>query len=502
MATVSKKTIFMGINKPSDKCLLVSIPMKMYRIQTNKFTSGLNYFQKAVLKLKFMPRMSNDKIAGLLHLDEHLVNIIVSQLEAKELITSAGFLTPKGEQLRNDTDGILIDEREKQLGYIFSYSEESELFPYYQPRVVYVDRNNGELLYQTENGTLSVELPFDITEGDASPASAPSEEQILQIIKNSAYRSTNSESEIDDISEGLLKIRFIPDDKPEDVSVCTYVYLPESEDDDTYSDDWHVSDPFRQGDNYELKLYLEMEKKRNKAFNDALNSTFKNAVTENNKRYDESQAWFEETVNARIDELFGRERFEKMGSKMKQSIYSVVSYYMQMERHDFRKIEYGQIQMFFINTQAALETVLMHDQQKRKEAYKYIENCYGIYSTKDDRQQCLRNVYGKRLLSGIRQQVPNIIYYKKTKDWKGKSLMNYLMKFIMTLEAELDAEDYKIIGLIKNRIDTIIRISEIRNNVGHGNMEDKTGNDSFGGNDAKEYFQFMTDFINDYLSIL
>ena len=65
MAIESNKTIFMGMSKPSDKCLLVSIPMSMYRIQTNKFTSGLNYFQKAVLKLKYMPQISNAKIAEL-----------------------------------------------------------------------------------------------------------------------------------------------------------------------------------------------------------------------------------------------------------------------------------------------------------------------------------------------------------------------------------------------------------------------------------------------------
>ena len=68
MAIESNKTIFMGMSKPSDKCLLVSIPMSMYRIQTNKFTSGLNYFQKAVLKLKYMPQISNAKIAELLEI--------------------------------------------------------------------------------------------------------------------------------------------------------------------------------------------------------------------------------------------------------------------------------------------------------------------------------------------------------------------------------------------------------------------------------------------------
>ena len=70
MAAESRKTIFMGLQKPSDKSFLVSIPMSMYRIQTRQFTSGLNYFQKAVLKLKFMPQLSNEKIATILNLDD------------------------------------------------------------------------------------------------------------------------------------------------------------------------------------------------------------------------------------------------------------------------------------------------------------------------------------------------------------------------------------------------------------------------------------------------
>lgn len=90
MAIESNKTIFMGMAKPSDKCLLVSIPMSMYRIQTNKFTSGLNYFQKAVLKLKYMPQISNAKIAELLHLDEHLINLIVSQQKVRDFYLALG----------------------------------------------------------------------------------------------------------------------------------------------------------------------------------------------------------------------------------------------------------------------------------------------------------------------------------------------------------------------------------------------------------------------------
>ena len=103
MAAESRKTIFMGLQKPSDKCFLVSIPMSMYRIQTRRFTSGLNYFQKAVLKLKFMPQLSNEKIATILNLDERLVNLIVEQLETMTVVdVNSGKNLSKNDLTRNN----------------------------------------------------------------------------------------------------------------------------------------------------------------------------------------------------------------------------------------------------------------------------------------------------------------------------------------------------------------------------------------------------------------
>ena len=47
MAIESDKTIFMGMSKPSDKCLLVSIPMSMYRVHI-----GFELFSKGCTKIK------------------------------------------------------------------------------------------------------------------------------------------------------------------------------------------------------------------------------------------------------------------------------------------------------------------------------------------------------------------------------------------------------------------------------------------------------------------
>ena len=510
MAIESNKTIFMGMAKPSDKCLLVSIPMSMYRIQTNKFTSGLNYFQKAVLKLKYMPQISNAKIAELLHLDEHLINLIVSQLESKGLLLSTGFLTPEGEDMRNNADGFIVDDSQRQIGYIFSYDDGNELFPYYQREVNFAEVSNGELVYNTERGTRSVEAPLNIIESDNTLGLPPSEEEILQVIKNSTYRDMEGDGDVEDITQQMFQIKYIPNNKPETVMVCTYIYLPQG--DNGYDDDWLVLDPFGKGNNYELKLYLEKEKKTNRQFSTVLFNTFKDVVTENNRKFDESVKWFEEQVQERIAIIFG-DNFQKMDSNIQQAIHEVVDYYMRMERNDFKSISHAQKQMFFINMQAAIESILKQDQADREDVYTDLNNNFGDdayanldknyrdYTAISERKQCLKAVFKKRILSDT-DIVPWVLSQKKTKNWKGRSLLDYLMKFIMSLSCEPNLEDCKVIKVFKNRIDTIVGITEMRNHVGHGTTESQDRSSAFTGDDAREYFSFMTDLINDYFKTL
>lgn len=498
MAIESDKIIFMGMAKPSDKCLLVSIPMNMYRIQTNTFTSGLNYFQKAVLKLKYMPQIGNAKIAGLLHLDEHLINLIVSQLESKGLLLSTGFLTPEGEKMRNNADGFMIDDSHRQIGYVFSYDDGNELFPYYQREVNFAQVSNGELVYNTERGISSVEPPLKIIESENTLGLPPSEEEIIQVIKNSTYRDMEGEGDVEDITRQMFQIKFIPSNKPETVAVCTYIYLAQG--DNGYDDDWLVLDPFGNGDNYELKLYLEKEKKTNRQFSKLLFDAFKDAETENNRKFDESVKWFEEQVQERIAITFD-DNYKKMDSNIRQAIHDVVDYYMRMERNDFKSISHAQKQMFFMNMQAAIESILIQDQTDREDTYADLDNNYGEYAAQEDRQQCLRAVFRKRILSDT-TTVPHVLLKRKTRSWTGRSLLDYLMKFIMSLSCEPNLDDCKVIKVFKNRIDTIVGITEMRNHVGHGTTESQDRSSAFTGTDAIEYYNFMKDFINDYIKTL
>lgn len=501
MAIESDKTIFMGMAKPSDKSLLVSIPMYMYRIQTNRFTSGLNFFQKAVLKLKYMPQISNAEIAALLHLDEHLINLITDQLVDKELLLSMGQLTPEGEKLRNNADDFIVDDSKRQIGYIFTYDDGNELFPYYQKEVRFAEVSNGVLVYSTDKGTKSVELPENVIEGANPLGSAPTEEDILQVIKNSSYKVMEGESDVDDITQQMFQIKYIPDNKPIPVTVCTYIYLPQKDGDEGYDDDWLVLDPFGSGNNYELKLYLEQEKRNNKRFKTLLFNTFKDVVTENNIKFDESIKWFDEQVQERISVIFDIDKYSKMDANIQQAIHDVVASYMRMERNDFKSISHAQKQLFFMNMQSAIESILIQDQTDREDIYVDLNNNYGEFASQEDRKDCLRAVYRKRVLSDT-NYVPGVLLKKKTGSWKGRSLLDYLMKFIMSLSCEPDIEGCKIIQVFKNRIDTIVGIAEKRNHVGHGTTESKDRQSEFTSQDVVDYFNFMKNLINDFINTL
>ncbi len=499
METESNKTIFMGMPKPSDKCLFVSIPMNMYRIQTNKFTSGLNYFQKAVLRLKYMPQMSNFKIAGLLNLDERLVNKIVSELENNGLINNSGFITPKGEMIKNEGDGFIIDDKHTQIGYIFSYGKEDELFPYYQNSIEYAEINENSLIYNTDYGVKSVGKPLSVLNPHIPTKEPPNEYDILQLLKNTHYRAMDENANVENTDQGIFKFKYIPEKKPQSVNICTYIYLPQKANSDLYEDDWMVLDPFGNGDSYELKLFIEEEQKVNKALAKRLFETFKDAETEYNRRFDESTEWFEEQVEERIKHTFDEEKFALLNDKIKEYVKDVFESFMRMERNGFDNIKHSHKQLFFINMQTTIENILLQDQKDREEAYFDIEENYGEYGVQEDRQQILKAVFRKKILSE-NTMVPAVIYKSKTKsvNWKGKSLLNYLMKFIMSFYFEKNLEDCKIINVFKNRIDTIVGITEMRNHVGHETNKEL----EFTGHDAVDYYMFINELINDYIKIL
>lgn len=487
------------MKKPEDKCLLVAIPMDMYRIQTNKFKSGLNFFQNAVLKLKYLPHISNQRIAELLNLDEYLVNRIEGELVSDGLLSESGVVTTEGDKVMNDSESFIIDDKNRQVGYVFSYNNGKDYFPYYQREIQYANIDETGMTFSVDNETKYIdEQPLNLNETETYEATAPREETVLNMIRNTYHHYLEASDSDEDLSRNLLKIDFLPNKQAEKVMVCTYVYLPKVENESYYNDDWRVLDPFGNGDSYELKLFLEDEKVKNKDFSITLHSTFVDVITENNRKFDEAEKWLNEQVAERLAELFDAKAFLKLDSNVQKSMCSVVKSYLRMERKHFTHITEEFVQPFFINLQSAVETILLQDQNEREEVYDDLDNNCGYGSSKEDRQRCLKSVYKKRLLSDT-TLVPKVLYGVKTNSWTGKSLLDYLMKFIMSLAFEPYLEDCKVICVFKNRIETILDIAQSRNQMGHGSTVSDESVVSFDADDIQQKFQFIVELIRDYI---
>ena len=118
--------IFNYPKRPSKKSMVIGIPMLEYRIQTNDFKSGLNFFQKAILKFKSRPGFSNEKIAEYLGIDVKLVAAIENELVVEKLLDGNGALTEQGKTQKASMDGLIIDNSKKKIGYIFRYLNEDK----------------------------------------------------------------------------------------------------------------------------------------------------------------------------------------------------------------------------------------------------------------------------------------------------------------------------------------------------------------------------------------
>ena len=108
MAAEYSRLIFNLDSAPSPKYILVAVPLYMYRIQTSKFDSGLNFFEKTVFRFMARPDVSSQEIAESLGLDEKLVLVVQGQLQSRGLVNSLGY-TEKGRLLSKNMDSIIVD---------------------------------------------------------------------------------------------------------------------------------------------------------------------------------------------------------------------------------------------------------------------------------------------------------------------------------------------------------------------------------------------------------
>ena len=431
---IEYNNIYFQLKRPfSRKYLMVSIPLYLYRIETNEFEHGLNFFQKIVLKFKARPGIKNEAIAEYTGLDSKLIDIVSGQLRyGLQLLNEHGSLSEKGKEKLMEVDGLVINSGKKKIGYVFKYVNQDKLYPYYIGQVIPADLL-GEFRGKHPNiviGTkgdggdnYEIPIPLDDIYNSRSNYNRPSESEVLQVIQNSNRKGINQE--VDEAKNeklsNQLSVRFL-NDRPEVVWACTYVYLHQHQD-ETYEPDWRVLDPFGFGDNVELKFYINNP--ANKHLLESIHNKFADAKTLGGKIL----ADYQEQLNKLIEEKLLSDfsiGFNSLDKNLQLYLETIIKNLILIENNNFNYLD-GSVS-FSLNLQNALENILKQDKEKRASFYEIVYAELDIDSSK--KRNSLIGIYRQRLFSNNTQVPQSLLNASRGNLAKGSSLLSYLVSFI------------------------------------------------------------------------
>ena len=510
----SNTYIFNIKKRPSKYSFLLAIPYYMYRIQTRKFTDGLNFFQRAILKFMAKPGVSAEAIASIMDIDIRLVNLVVKQLKEKKCIDENGLLTKEGLDYRNSSMGIVIDDSEKRIGYIFQMLDKDDYYPFYVNNInvvqSYVDYdNNIGIIFEAEERERDFKSHIFILDiKQNSEIHNPSDLQILQLMENGCKANSF-------LKEALplsyrkcdrLKIEFLPDEIPENVFVCTYVYL-QSLGNNYFDKEWKVLDPFREDeDSPGLKFYLQSL--NNHSFNNQVVECFKNALTQNHASWSDS----ENEMAIKAEELLSND-FSQVPSipvdsndQFNNFTKIVVEYIVKNQASGFNR---GDISHMIITyTQRLVELVFTIDSKERHSLYNSIDKAWFTELKTDSySHQVCRDRNGKPIrrlknLSGdmrFKNEIMSVLdwYMPKRDDtyYKLKAIAGnfdnkvglYKNIFILLLCWTNDNDD-KLLRMLKPHLPFVLDRCVHRNIGSHGSLQNDT---ILNEHDNNDYYEFL-----------
>lgn len=502
MAIEYSNIYFQIKRRPSPKCIMVALPLYMYRIETNEFEHGLNFFQKIVLKFKAKPGIKDETIAAYTGLDSKLIGMVTSELQSKQLINEHGSLSDKGKEKLSEVDGLVVNSGKKKIGYVFKYLDQDKLYPYYVSQVVPADLSeetkgqHPRIVTGTKgDGDDYTDTPFFLDEAlkTKSNYNQPSGREVLQLVQNSSRKVINQdfdESKNEKLSN-LLSVRFL-NDQPEIVWACTYVYL-ELNENDTYEPDWRILDPFGFQDNVGLKFYINNQS--NKNLLDCIQKKFADAKTLDGRIL----ADYQEQINKLIEEKILSDlpiRFNQLDQNLQMYVEAVISNLILLENSNYK--DFSASVLFSLNLQNAIENILKLDKEKRKTYYETVYSELDNDNYPSRKMDALNGIYRQRILSKDTQVPYKLMSVVKGKLSKGNSLLSYLAAFILTYNYDNKSVLFK---LLKNRIELIIEVSQLRNERGHGQTTKEKELRPLTKEEVEKFYDFMKSLINDYIQI-
>lgn len=523
---MAEETFIFNIkNRPSKYAFMVAIPFWMYRIQSNKFTDGLNFFQRTVLKFLARPGVSEDIISGFLGVDKQLIKVVIEELKGKKYIDTNGMLTDEGKFYRKSAMGLAIDEGKKQIGYVFKMRDREDYYPFYVRDIETVssylnkDHNLGIIVEADENHEEFRSRIFLLDVNELEDTSTPNEREILQLMENTCKSRKVSEEVMEDTIRKCdkLKLDFLPDDTPENVYICTYVYL-EKLGANYYDQEWKVANPFEDGiSSPNLKFYIESL--QNKSFERHLYEQFKEAYTEGDATWAEGEKEIEKKLDLRM-----RLDFDKLNpitsdpnNNLANWLRTAVEYNLKYVASDYTKEDCSH--MIITYTQRIVELIFKIDSVERADLYWKIQNEYFREKEVDKDGHYKLNRSGKpkwknkalyhdsnfttNMVSAIdwvmptRKRSQDEVYKKLRNTAKNYDNRDGLIKSIYILILETTSnKDSKLIKMLDPHLDFILERCSQRNLESHGTLESVP---SLTKEDTEAYYEFIHTFINDYI---
>jgi hypothetical protein len=485
--------------RPSKKYLMVSIPLYMYRVETNEFEHGLNFFQKVVLKFRAKPNIKNETIAQLTGLDDKLIAMVSSELQGKGLISEHGSLSEKGREKLNEVEGLVVNSGKRRIGYVFKYLNQDKLYPYFiqkvEPADILDDKGqHPKIVTGTKgDGEDYTELPFFIDDLviKKQTFNKPSEREVLQLIQNT-NRKGEQKQEDEEKNNKLskqLSIRFLKD-QPEIVWVCTYIYLKENED-GYFDPEWRIADPFGYGDSISLKFYIS--KLGNENLNKSIIGRFSDAKTLEGK----TLSVFYEIINKRIEEKLFSDfsiGIKTLDSNLQTYMESVIKNIILLEQQNYNDLDASL--SFSLNIQNALENIFKQDREQRNSFYETVFS--ELDRDFEKKKRSLIGIYRQRLFSSNTLVPQPIINVCKGSLARGNSLVSYVASFILTYNYDNKSILFK---LLNKRIDQIIEIAQLRNEKGHGQTASEKELRPFSKTEVLKHYEFFKSLINDYSNL-
>ena len=219
---------------------------------------SLNPIERTVLRLHIAGQRRYDDIAKNMGLEAELIAFVVEELRTKNALDEKGRPTERGLRFLDDSE---VDPDDLVVGWVFRDPRSRRLLPRFvtelQLATVEVEVDGKPTLVSGSKGRPFRTGAFVVPDERGGLGAAPSPSEVLDAVRRHrrhVRRAKRSRTEFGVDAPGSVQQVSLISSQPDKVHLLTFVYVPESEDEE---EPWFVADPFGFGASPQLREQLE-----------------------------------------------------------------------------------------------------------------------------------------------------------------------------------------------------------------------------------------------------